>query len=264
MMALRRTRFVRDEDGLTLRRTGVISDGFASIVVALVLSCSAIAMGAQIAEESSVSASGSNQLIGVRARLQKSLNAKKVKSGDAILARPEAGIHIAEGIDVDAGSMLVGYVDKVQPSVDGSDSAISVTFDKLRLKDAREIGIKATILWLGQAPDYLNPTVHSAAADRTTPGVGVGAGYSGTPPVQGYQGSEIAGTPSKKQSGTQKTGLPEGISVQMNAIAGVNFFSEMGRPESGWLRSKRTNVSVPAGTVMAFAIVVLPNKVAAP
>ncbi len=205
--------------------------------------------------------SSGKQLVGVRAHLQKNLDAKRVKPGDAILARPEVKMHVADGLDLDTGSLLVGHVDKVQPLVDGSDSAIGVTFDRLRLKGGREVVIKATILWIGQPPDYLNPTIHSAAADRTTPGVGVGAGFSGTPPVQGYQGSEIAGLPSggKQGIGTRKTGLPEGISMQMDAIAGVNFFSDMGRPDSGWFRSKRANVSVPAGTVLAFAIVALPD-----
>ncbi|HEY6414497.1 MAG TPA: hypothetical protein VIX42_12475 [Edaphobacter sp.] len=213
------------------------------------------------AEASNTQVPNKNQLVGVRARLQKNLNAKKVKPGDVILAHPEVKIHVVDGLDLDRDSTLVGHVDKVQPSVDGNDSAIGVTFDKLQLKGGLEVAIKATILWIGQPPDYLNPTVHSAAADRTTPGVGVGAGFTGTPPPQGYQGSEIAGLPSEnKQSvGTQKTGLAEGISIQMDAIAGVNFFSDMGRPDSGWFRSKKANVSIPAGTVLAFAIVALPD-----
>ncbi|HEY6414359.1 MAG TPA: hypothetical protein VIX42_11775 [Edaphobacter sp.] len=223
-----------------------------------------MAMAAQTAAGVGVSntkVSGSNQLVGVRAHLQKNLDAKKMKPGDAILARPEVKMHVPDGLDLDTGSMLVGHVDKVQPSVDGNDSAIGVTFDKLRLKDAREVAIKATILWIGKPPDYLNPTIHSAAADRTTPGVGVEAGFSGTPPLQGYQGSEIAGAPSREKqgAGNQKTGLPGEISMQMDAIAGVNFFSDMGRADSGWFRSKRANVSVPAGTVLAFAIVALPD-----
>lgn len=215
---------------------------------------------------SNTKVSSRSQLVGVRARLQRNLDSKKVKPGDAILARPEVKIHVADGLDLDASSVLAGHVDKAQPSINGSDSAIGVTFDRLRLKGGREVAIKATILWIGQPPNYLNPTVHSAAADRTTPGVGVEAGFTGTPPVQGYQGAEIAGIPQKQKQGAdiQKTGLPEGTSMQMNAIAGVNFFSDMGRTDSGWFRSKRGNVSVPAGTVLAFAIVALPDVVTPP
>ena len=44
----------------------------------------------------------------------------------------------------------------------------------------------------------------------------------------------------------------------------VNFFSDVGRDDSGWLRSKGKSVSVPSGTVLAFAIVVLPDGPAKP
>jgi hypothetical protein len=52
--------------------------------------------------------------------------------------------------------------------------------------------------------------------------------------------------------------------MQKDAIPGVNFFSDMGRDDSGWLRSQRRNVYVPGGTVLAVAIVVLPSGGAKP
>jgi hypothetical protein len=210
------------------------------------------------------------KLVGVRARLEKNLDAKNAKAGSTVLAKPEVKIHIADGLDLDTGSLLLGHVDKVQPSVDRGDSAIAVTFDRVRMKGGREVAIKATILWIGQPPDQLNPTLHSAAADRTTPGVGVEAGGSANgnlvPVQQGYAGSEIAGaaTQMHRLGNGLGTGLPEGMSAQRNAIAGVNFFSDMGRSDSGWFRSKRRNVSVPGGTVLAFAIVLLPDAGATP
>lgn len=195
-------------------------------------------------------------LVGVRAQLNKSMNAKKLKVGDAVVANPEAKVHLADGVDLKTNSELMGHVDTVKPSVDGGNSAISVTFDKAQLKDGREIPIKATILWIGQPPNEVNPTVTMAPADRTTPGVGEEAGGSDVPPQQGYQGAEIAGMVHHPLSsgGSQ---LPPGLSLQANAIPGVNFSSDMGRSDSGWFRSNGKNVFVPGGTVMAFAIVIL-------
>ena len=207
------------------------------------------------------------RIIGVRARLQKSLDAKKVRAGDVVEASPEAKIHLAEGVDIDSQGRLLGHIDKVQPSISGSDSAIGVTFNKIRMKDGREIAVKATILWIGEPPNSLNPTIVSAPADRTTPGVGVNAGNSQVPPTQGYQGSEITGGPTrngKRPAGGGAPELPAGISMQKDAIPGVNFFSDMGRDDSGWLRSQRRNVYVPGGTVLAVAIVVLPSGGAKP
>jgi hypothetical protein len=204
-----------------------------------------------------------SRIIGIRARLEKGLDAKKAKEGDLVEASPEAKIHLANGVDLDNHSRLLGHIDSVQPSVGGDDSAIGVTFNRVRMKDGQEIPMKATILWIGEAPNSLNPKVTSAPADRTTPGVGVGAGMSQVPPSQGYQGAEITGAAvrnDKRPAGSSAPQLPAGVSAQRDAIPGVNFFSDMGRADSGWFRSQKRNVSVPGGTVMAFAVVVLSNS----
>jgi hypothetical protein len=205
--------------------------------------------------------SATHHLIGVRTRLEKSLDAKKLKEGDPVIARPEVKVHVADGLDLQPNSLLIGRVDKVEPSINGGDSAIAITFYKAHLKGANEIPIKATILWIGEPPSLLNPKVVSAPADRTTPGVGVEAGNSQVPPAQGYQGSEITGAPVQHAPaaiGGKAANPPVGVAWQINAIAGVNFSSDIGRPDSGWFRSKGKNVSIPAGTVLAIAIMALP------
>jgi hypothetical protein len=211
--------------------------------------------------------SATRQLIGVRTRLEKSLDAKKLKEGDTVTARPEVKVHVADGLDLEPNSLLIGRVDKVEPSVNGGDSAIAITFYKAHLTGANEVAIKATILWIGDPPSMLNPKVVSAPADRTTPGVGVEAGNSQLPPAQGYQGSEITGAPAhSNHAGTsgKAANLPVGVAWQINAIPGVNFSSDIGRPDSGWFRSKGKSVSVPAGTILAVAIMALPANGTAP
>jgi hypothetical protein len=197
-------------------------------------------------------------LVGVRAMLEKTLDARKIKQGDMVIARPEVKIPIADGVDLETSSKLLGHVDMVQPSTNKGDSTVTVTFDKVQMKDGRQIPIKATILWIGQPPSLLNPTVVSAAADRTTPGVGVGAGMSGTPPAQGYQGSEIAGPPKHHRDQPTPAAAPTGVFSQANAIPGLNFTSDIRKPESGSFESPGRNVNIPAGTVFAFALAALP------
>jgi hypothetical protein len=210
--------------------------------------------------------SATHHLIGVRTRLEKALDAKKLKEGDTVIARPEVKVHVADGLDLQPNSLLIGRVDKVEPSINGGDSAIAVTFYKARLKGAKEIGIKATILWIGEPPNMLSPKIVSAPADRTTPGVGVEAGNSQVPPAQGYQGSEITGSAQHDHANVGGNGanLPVGVAWQTDAIPGVNFSSDIGRQDSGWFRSKGKNVSIPGGTVLAIAIMALPVDGATP
>jgi hypothetical protein len=198
------------------------------------------------------------RLVGVRATLDKTLDARRVKVGEVVNARPEAKVHIADGIDIETSSRLVGRVDIVEPSTGQGNSAITVTFDRVLLKDGRQIPIKATILWIGQPPSLLNPTEVSAPADRTTPGVGVGAGMTGTPPSQGYQGSEIAGLPKRHHDTPAAVPPPTGVFSQPNAIPGASFASDIRKTESGAFTAKGHNVHIPGGTVFAFALAALP------
>jgi len=203
-------------------------------------------------------------LAGLRAVLDKNLDANKVKPGDAVVAKPEVKLHLADGVDLETGSELLGHVDAVQPSTDKSDSRITVTFDKIKMKDGRQIPVKAIILWIGQPPDLLDPAIVSAPADRTTPGIGVGAGMTGVPPLQGYQGSEIAGKPKRHHDPRPPAPAPTGVFAQKNAIPGVNFTSDIRKPESGLFEANGHNVKIPGGTVFAFAIAVLPPSVPHP
>lgn len=203
-------------------------------------------------------ASSQPQMVGVRTRLETALSSRTAVEGMPVEARPEVKVHLADGIDLDGSSRLVGKIGTVKASVAGSDSMVSVIFDKVSLKDGREIAVKATILWVGPAPSLMNPTIVSAPADRTTPGVGVEAGNSPIPPAQGFVGSEITGLPQRNEDGQTKKGpLAPGVAAQWGAIGKVNFFSEIARSESGFFRTAKGNVSVPGGSVLAFALVVL-------
>jgi len=226
------------------------------LTLCLALTGAAAAQTTPAAGSAAAQSTKTIRLVGVRAVLDKNLDVRKVKQGDTVIALPEVKIHVADGLDLETDSQLLGRVDAVQPSTDKSDSSMTVTFDKVRLKGGREVPIKATILWIGQAPNLLNPTIVSAPADRTTPGVGVGAGMTGTPPEQGYQGSEIAGAPRRHHD--RPTAAPTGVFLQTNAIPGVDFASDIRKPESGSFSAKGRNVRIPGGTVFAFALAAMP------
>ncbi len=207
-------------------------------------------------------AGGVSQMFGVRVDLEKPINSRNAHAGMSIEARPETRLHLADGVELEQSSRLMGSVVSVQPSVDGSAASLSVLFDKVRLKGGRELPVKVTVLWVGQAIDLLHPSVTSAPADRTTPGVGVEAGSSATPPLQGFAGSEIAGGPLRPHERplTAQAELPPGISVQRGGVPGVNLFSDMRRPESAFFRAPKGNVALPGGTVMALVMLMQPES----
>jgi len=69
-----------------------------------------------------------------------------VETGDPVTARTTAATALSDGTQVPAGSILAGHIDTVTPSEKKSDATLVLTFDKLQIKNGKEIPIKATIV----------------------------------------------------------------------------------------------------------------------
>jgi hypothetical protein len=87
------------------------------------------------------------KLVSANAELTQGLNTKSSRQGQTVTAKLTANVTTAGTMDLPKGTMLVGTVEQVQPgNGSGSKSEISIVFNEARLKDGREIPIKATLL----------------------------------------------------------------------------------------------------------------------
>lgn len=86
------------------------------------------------------------QMATVVANVDKTVDAKKAKTGDTFTAKVVTGTTLNDGTVVPAGSVLEGHVDSVTPSEHKSDSNMVVTIDKLQIKGGKEVPVKATIV----------------------------------------------------------------------------------------------------------------------
>lgn len=202
-------------------------------------------------------------MVGIRTRLDRTLDANKLKPGDPVTARPEAKIRISPAVELAPSTLLLGRVDAVEPSAHHGDSTLTITFDTARLKGGPDLPIHATILWIGNSPNQLTPTMHSAPADRATPGVGVEAGMSATPNGQGYVGSDVAGPPVSHHEAVTPVKSPADF-AQKNGIPFVDLESSLAGPESGAFHSRGMGVYLPEGTVLAIGLSVLGEPRARP
>lgn len=179
------------------------------------------------------------QMVMARAELKDSINAKKVKQGQAIRAKLEENVKLSDGRELGRDTMLEGHVDQVQPSVKRSDSTVVVTFDKARLKDGTELPIKATLLSIWEAVS--NPMAgQMAAPPASLPGTQMTTGGPPPPPSHNAAG----------MGGDGHTPVP-----------GVELHSDLHEKTSGTFLSKRENVDVPGGSQMQFELVVIPKGV---
>ena len=85
-------------------------------------------------------------LIGANARLQQKLDAKTAHRGQTVEAKLNSTVNTASGMRLDRGTELWGKVDRVQASMDGGPSTLSVVFTRAQLKNGHSIPVKVTVI----------------------------------------------------------------------------------------------------------------------
>lgn len=202
------------------------------------------------------------QMVPAKATLSKTLDAKKVKQGDAVTAKLTDKVQIPGSMELPKGTELIGRVDKVTPSEHKSPSSIQVTFDKAQLKNGQQLALKATVVRImtpinammagqqgGGAP------ASSGAAPMAAPGppMGGGGGAPGGNPGMAQQQPMPA-----PQPGMAPAPGPSQQTQQQSGVNGVTLKSDIHDQDSGTFTSKDRNVHVPSGTEMEFALAYIP------
>ena len=104
----------------------------------------------------------------ISAELSKSLDAKKLKPNDKVEARSSMDVLSRGQILVPRNAKIVGHVTEAKArSKDSPDSMVGIAFDRILLKDGRELPLQAAVQALGR-PLQLGPSVNgtdSAAMD---------------------------------------------------------------------------------------------------
>ncbi|MGC2639939.1 MAG: hypothetical protein WA294_22355, partial [Acidobacteriaceae bacterium] len=85
------------------------------------------------------------EMVQAQAELNTTLDAKKAKQGEPVKAKLSENVQVPDGQPLPKNTVLEGHVDQVTASDHKSDSTMVVTFDKAKLKDGRELPIKATV-----------------------------------------------------------------------------------------------------------------------
>jgi len=176
------------------------------------------------------------QMTTVVANVDKTIDAKKAKAGDAFSAKTITGTTLNDGTIVPAGSVLEGHVDSVTPSQHHSDSTLVLTIDKLHLKDGKDIPVKATIV--------------NVATFETAFG-----GGTGQPQDRPFDTSTKDSARMNGVSDTQST--PTGP----HAVPGLTLTSSITDPNSGTLTQKRDNVHLSNEIQIQVSMAVVPAGV---
>jgi hypothetical protein len=232
-----------------------------------VLLISALLTGASLAQnpvqpnsESPLQGAATRFLPGtpVRVELAKSVDAKKAKVGDEVIARTmDDFISDKNEVLAPRGSQIVGHVAEVSPHQGNSPSTLGIVFDKMVLRSGTESPLKASIQAIG-APEsnavaYNDPMGGQPASggmpSMSTPGRGA---YGGTAPNPGVPGNANSTIPDST-SGPAGNGR---LSPNAEGVVGISGLSlNTGAAQDSLLTSPKHNVKLDSGTQMILRVV---------
>jgi len=120
-----------------------------------------LSFGLAIVSMVSMGVASAQSLVGVNAKLDRTLDSKSAAAGQAVTAKLDGTI-TADGTKLPKGTELIGKVADVK-NTDGAVS-VSVVFTSARLKDGKQVPVKATLLAAYPALDPVSESLGDAGA----------------------------------------------------------------------------------------------------
>lgn len=198
---------------------------------------------AKNSHESANSASNST----IDATLVHSIDAKKNKPGDPVMAKTTRSCKSPDGTTIPKGSELEGHVTKAQARSKGeSESQLGMVFDKAVLKDGREVPMNATIQAMAAAQG-----ADSMAANTGDAGLSGGSMAGGGGTARGGLGGGALGVAGGATSAVGAAAAPvsnvggsagAALGSTSNATAGVSRGTVGGLNATGQLMSNSEGV----------------------
>jgi hypothetical protein len=209
----------------------------------------------------------------IPAELAKSVDAKKAKSGDQVLAKLAQDMLSNGQVIIARGAKIVGHVTQAKPREKGeSESSLGIAFDKLLTKDGRELPLNASIQAVGAPASNFNtnngPSGNGPMSESGgMPGGMGGSASAGMGGAGGRSGGSATGAPgnpggnaggnypedtgnSGSQSGTRGALQPGATGVV--GISGLNLSA--GSDGSSVITSQNKNVKLDSGTQLMLRV----------
>jgi len=143
--------------------------------------------------------------------LVKSLDSKKAKEGDEIIARTTSDAHGNGGVRIPRGSSVVGHITECKARSKGdAESALGIAFDRVVFRDGKDMAVKFVIQAVGPSAVVASMMANQGAPSPLSPtGAPTGARVGG--PAQMPGGNTGATMP-----GTGPAGTPGGFGTAPN------------------------------------------------
>jgi hypothetical protein len=194
--------------------------------------------------------------------LSKSLDAKKAKANDRIEAKTATDLLAHGQIVVPRNTKIIGHVTEAKTrSKISPDSLVGITFDRMLLKDGREIPLQVTVQAIAR-PLQLGPSLmgntppadNPAGAPMTMPGqrAPLGGSASGTGVTSPYPTAADRGPPPDPMAPNGSTVSP--LSPTSRGVVGMKGLSLETSGAVSVLSSNTGNVHLDDGTQLILRV----------
>ncbi len=191
----------------------------------------------------------------LRAQLDKTVDAKKAKAGDPVVAKSMDEIKSGTEVVAPRGAKIIGHVVSASPHEKGSPSQLEIAFDKFDLANGSEVPLKAAIRAVQKPPN--NELPPSADSGGGTNGGNPGAASSGTPGGMGQRNTAPNSGEQASTASNMPSSGPATQSISRNA-QGVTGFSGItlnpGPSQDTMFTSEKHNVKLDGGTQMVLRV----------
>jgi hypothetical protein len=201
--------------------------------------------------------------------LTKSIDAKKTKAGDEVVAQVTQDLKTNNGeMIIPKGTKVIGHVTEAQPrSKEQPESEVGIAFDHAVMKSGSEMQVPLSIQAI-IAPPSANPAngngggydqpgsggAAGGASPSSTAGRSSGMGGSAAPPPVANVPMSSS-TPADAQSGSSANGR---ITAQTQGVVGISNLKltmAASNPTQGSLvSSEKNNVKLESGTLMLLRV----------
>jgi hypothetical protein len=191
----------------------------------------------------------------IAAELSKSVDAKKVKPGDKIEAKTTMDVLVHGQIVVPVDSKVMGHVTEAKPrSKESPESTVGIAFDRIALKNGRELEIRTTVQAVGRPLNHLPfPENGNEVPGRAPPGLHAGntPDWRGTPGGSARPGGSPypSGNPQDAPAETVPTESPTAAALDPHSHGVIGMKGLSLKPsDQGSVVSSNTNVHLDGGT----------------
>lgn len=199
--------------------------------------------------------------------LTKTIDAKKVKTGDEVVAKVTQDLKTNAGeVIVAKDTEVVGHVTEAQArNKEQKESEVGITFDHAVMKDGSEMQMPMSIQAVVGSQNSGSQNSESSAAGNSeaAPSSGTG-GYPSSPRAGGMGGSMPSPAPQAASQSNMPSDTQTGasarprITAQTEGVVGISNLTLTSSPptanQGSLLSSEKNNVKLESGTLMLLRV----------